>query len=807
VGKHLEAGGRRLARAGVTRLTWALAALCLLLAAPVRAEEPWVAPPPIWEAKWVTHPAAAPHGPAVLRFRTEATFETVPKSAPVLVSADNRFALYVNGQRVGAGPSRGDLAHWRYQRLDLAPFLKPGRNVVAASVWNFGQFSSVAQVSARTGFILQAQDRAFRMLDTGQGGWRVLLDEGHAPVESLRSMFAVIPEGYYAAGPRETIDGARTSFDWREPGEPRGRWVAPSPVLDVPAHAQGPWRLIADPLPPMRYRKTGLGRVARTDLPSARRFPQAPFTVPANSRARVLLDRGEMVAAYPKLTVTGGAGAKIKATYAEGLYDQAGRKGDRSAVAGRRALGVVDQFVSGGGRQVFEPLWWRVWRYLELEIETGAQPLRVEALEAFETGYPFEVKGSFVSSDPVLNRIWQAGWRTAEIDAHETYMDSAYWEQLQYLGDTRIQALISYAVAGDARLAEQAMEAFSASRTPAGLTQSRWPANEYQSIPPFSLLFIGMLHDAWMETPDRAVVARQLPTARSVLARYAEFEDASGLSKSMPGWNFVDWVEQPQSTYPSYDAQGRSCLVSLLRLGALDEAADLEAALGDPGLSRRHRADAARVRGAIRSLCWDPQRGLFADAPGSAVFSQQANTLAVLYGAAPQGSEARIMAAILPGEGLAPPPGMIGASYYFSFYVARALERAGLADRYLGMLAPWRGMMALNFTTLPETKEPTRSDTHAWSAHPTADLIGVVAGIRPAAPGFARVRVEPHLGSLTSVEASRPHREGLIRVRYRQAAGRLAAEVELPGALEGEFVWKGQRRPLSPGLTRLELAG
>ena len=62
-----------------------------------------------------------------------------------------------------------------------------------------------------------------------------------------------------------------------------------------------------------------------------------------------------------------------------------------------------------------------------------------------------------------------------------------------------------------------------------------------------------------------------------------------------------------------------------------------------------------------------------------------------------------------------------------------------MGDRYLDLLAPWRAMLDLGLTTWAETPEPTRSDSHAWSAHPSVDLLAIVAGIQPAVPGFERV--------------------------------------------------------------------
>ena len=116
-----------------------------------------------WQASWVTHPTAPLREPLVLHFRRALTLDAVPASYRVRVSADNRFVLYVNGQRVGDGPARGDLAHWRYERFDLAPLLHAGKNLITATVWNWGIFAPVAQMSDRTAFLLESEV-------TGDGG-------------------------------------------------------------------------------------------------------------------------------------------------------------------------------------------------------------------------------------------------------------------------------------------------------------------------------------------------------------------------------------------------------------------------------------------------------------------------------------------------------------------------------------------------------------------------------------------------------------------------------------------------------------
>ena len=88
---------------------------------------------------------------------------------------------------------------------------------------------------------------------------------------------------------------------------------------------------------------------------------------------------------------------------------------------------------------------------------------------------------------------------------------------------------------------------------------------------------------------------------------------------------------------------------------------------------------------------------------------------------------------------------------------------------------------------------------------PTADLLDIVAGIGPAAPGYARLRVAPLLGKLTSLDATAVTPHGPVSVRYRIANGFLSAEIERPRALSGEFQWQGRSYPLDRPRTKLRL--
>jgi alpha-L-rhamnosidase len=149
------------------------------------------------------------------------------------------------------------------------------------------------------------------------------------------------------------------------------------------------------------------------------------------------------------------------------------------------------------------------------------------------------------------------------------------------------------------------------------------------------------------------------------------------------------------------------------------------------------------------------------------------------------------------------PDGVLSASHYFRFYLARALDHAGMADQYLKSLDAWRTLLPLHFSTWPEQPGDTRSDSHAWTAHPIYDLLTLVAGIEPAAPGFAKVKIAPHLGDLPSLTALHPHPQGMIEVKFIRKGDGLTGTVTLPGQLSGEFVFNGKTEALHPGVNQI----
>ena len=769
-----------------------------------------------WSAQWITSPDAdADYG--VYFFRKTLTLSEKPEQFIVHVSADNRYKLYVNGSQVALGPAKGDSRNWSFDTVDIAPWLLAGDNLVAAVVWNFADQRPVALMSlGRAGFLLQGNTEKERVLDTNKD-WKVLKTDAYRP-ESVQV------RGYYAAGCTDRVDGSLYPWGWEQPGRPDT--PAPDNAPDTPeegpaAPADSPltpadwmayawkdarplgaaalkgagnyhlWYLVPRPIPPMEV------------CPIRMQHTLDGITIPAGETREFLIDNKVLTTGYPRLHFSGGAGAEISLGYAEALYEseRGCAKGDRNVTAGKQFAGYRDVILPDGGEgRTFEPLWWRTWRYLKLTVKTSGEPLTLDSLTAVSSMYPFERVSRFeAKEDPSLGQMLDIGWRTARLCAHETYMDCPYYEQLQYFGDARIQALVTMFNTRDTCLVRNLLEQGRQSLGADGLMMSRYPSHILQDIAPYALFWLNTCHDWWMYRGDEAYLKTLLPAMRSTLRWFGERLGTDGLLHRVPSWNFADWAGLDSGTFPA-DAEGRSAYLDLIHILALRDAAEMEDAFGDPWFAAGYRRTAEKAAAAAKAAYWAPDKQLFADDGARQAFSQHINSLAILADLVTGAEATDLMKRALDDKDLRP------CTIYFRYYLQQAMAHSGCGDGYLASLGFLRDQMALGLTTWAEMPEPSRSDCHAWGSSPNIEFFRIVLGIDAASAGFRKVRVAPCLGPLQEVSGSIPHPRGTVTAAYkRSSTGKLNATVTLPEGVEGVFVWNGRTRPLRPGENRLYL--
>lgn len=750
-----------------------------------------------WSASWITCPGVSLRSYGIYHFRKTFTLAGQPASFIVHVSADNRYRLFVNGKPVCNGPARGDLYNWYFETVDLAPWLKPGGNTIAAQVWNMGEEAAVAQVSNQTAFVLQGDTEKEKGINT-DGSWKVWENKAYHPCSMDNGARL---HTYMVIGPGDSVQAALFPWQWEQPAFNDAQWL-PARKLTSPVPVgfgtDNMWTLAPRNIPLMEEKLQRINTIRRAtglQVPDAFLQGTQALAIPANTTVSILLDQTFNTVAYPEMIVSNGKGAVIRLTYAEALSNKNG-KGNRNDIEGKQMAGNYDVFeADGGAKRLFRPLWLRTYRYLQLDITTQNEPLVIDDLYGMYTGYPFEQKAAFTCNDPSLQDIWNVGWRTARLCAGETYYDCPYYEQLQYEGDTRIQSLISLYVTGDDRLMRKALLDFYYSRVPEGLTQGRYPSNRLQVIPPFSLYWVSMLYDYFMHRPDEKFVEQFLTGAEGVLNWYERHIDTTRqMLGPMKWWNFTDWNHAFPNGVPDGATDGNSSVITLQYVYTLQQAAILFSHFDKQPQAARYRKIAAGLSKGTYLACYDAAKGVMANTPARKTFSQHASIMGVLTGAIPAAQQQPVMRKVLFDASLSQ------ATFYYRFYLTLALKKAGMGQLYYGQLTPWRDMLKNGLTTFAENPDPTRSDCHAWSASPNYDFLATICGITPAAPGFRKVQIKPQLGELTQASGRMPHPDGDIEVRLeRRGEQGVQAAITLPPGLTGTFLWNNTTRPLKAG--------
>lgn len=535
--------------------------------------------------------------------------------------------------------------------------------------------------------------------------------------------------------------------------------------------------------------------------------------IPAHTKIRAVVDLEDYYCVYPYLCVTGGKGGVVRIRWAEALYNTSdkfdGEKLDRDSIDNKFFRGKWDLFEPDGGeKRLFSTLWWSSGRFMELAIQTEDQPLLIESFVLRETRYPLLMESSNKCSDNEIEDALARCFRTIQMCAHETYMDCPYYEQLMYVGDTRLQALVTYTSSSDTQLPQKALRMFNTSSlNHTGMIQCAYPANNQKIIPSFCLWWIGMVYDYALWRGDKGFIREMMPCVRSQIDRFYMNTNQDGLVFTPKGWNFVDWANDEangaSATWPygvpKDSGRGINSILNWQMVIALHQVSELENYVGEGVLSCRAEKKAVELACNIRSNFWDEEKRMFSDDLGHRYHSEHAQCLALLAGLQDDEYTQRLSEVLLSEE--IP----VKTSIYFKHYLFECFYKINRIDKLFEGLEPWLMLQKQGLKTTPEIFASfTRSDCHAWGAHPLYHYFASILGIRPAAMGFDSVTIKPQLGQLTWASGVMVHPRGEINVDFIKQPDRFIAKIKLPQGLSGKLVVDGKEIVLTEGELTIE---
>lgn len=602
-----------------------------------------------------------------------------PRELKFRYSADERCQLFLNGERVGDGPERGDTQYWYYQNFSRK--LEPGEYCLTARALCFGrELTAHAQMSVRHGLWIDGSDEVL-------GPWQWQVEEGFVYRKPYPD-WGVFPR--FDAEPVNWNILEGRGGEWREV-----------------AYFEDDRELHAPELPLMRYE---------------------PETRYHRDGTRIIFD--DYVCVWSEYVFSGSGTVTVRwgeTTYEEPQIDIHNLKGVKGRRSGQYLISTGNTFRLHGGRCRWVDYWWQAGRRLEIECDGGAV---LESVRFHRTGYPYRLERSIESSPPPLKRALEMACRTLECCSHETYMDCPYYEQLMYVGDARLEALSTYVITSDTRLVKKALRQLSHSRQPDGSIFSRYPARVNQMIPTFCMIYIMALYDfaLWRNEPD--FVRGLLPAARGIID-YLSGHCRDGLLY-LPKWRFIDWVPEWTHGEPPGSAEsGTSSPLNYLGVLAFQQMSELEKHFGSRKLAVEDARFALELEQSVWKYYYNPTRGLLANDFERLHYSEHSQVLALLSGSYPQ-----LVKGLRYGQNLP------RASIYFSFYYLEACYRHQLADLFSARFSEWYKLEKLGLKTLPEEFGNPRSDCHAWSSHILYHYFASIRGRRPSGFG-GRMETHP----------------------------------------------------------------
>ena len=721
----------------------------------------------------------------------EFELDEVPESALLRIAADTNYVLWLNGLKVASGPVRGTAKLCYFDTLEVAPLLRPGRNVIAVLVHS----------PVRENFIVAPAAPALRLEIPGVVGtgpdWKLrLAPEWKTPVPlfSLQTGFMVhrdlrLASDEWKNGVTEGWKNAAVVTDEKLCGKelkPRNvpalveTFLRPADLLNCAAVAPGdapsldelpvylnrePW----EPLPPGRLLQEADGGMYRI-MPD-----------PAGKGAALVFDFDRELIGRLRVVAEAPAGTVVDIVYGEELDE-----GRVQSEFVRPIYRFTDRYIlREGENEIGTVILERGFKVVQLVFRNFGRPICIRSVGATGMRYPYVQRGRFHSSDAELNRIWEMCVETLESCTTDIFMDCPWRERAFWVNDLVVENRTTLAAFGCSAIHRRAFELAFSQQTPEGWVPGLCPQpqNENFMLPATNLFLMTMLYDYLMASGDGGTVRRYLPCMERIIEAFERLADAGGLISAPKGyWNFFDWGFELNG-YRFNDC--RESMINSLYVSALqcfNETAELVGY--DSGKSQEYEHRRRRTAAAIEPAFLSTATGYLVDPvkrgdEDTTVSSQLAHALALLAGL-----ERERFVAALTDETLLEP------EFYLHFYVFRAMIRHGRRRAGLERIRRhWGRMARTGFPTLYEagvyqigraSQNRSGSLCHGFGTSPLEFLQTGILGVTAVAPGFAEFSFRPALLDLTFAEGRIPTPRGNIAVRLERSGQGIEAELRIP---------------------------
>lgn len=476
----------------------------------------------------------------------------------------------------------------------------------------------------------------------------------------------------------------------------------------------------------------------------------------------------------------------------------------------RPGIYTATRHISNGGKQQYQTFKPYGLRYLQVNIRNYSTPVKIHELGVMSQIYPFEKRGSFYCSDPVFNAIWELGWRTLRVCSEDTYTDTPFRERGLYAGDALPEFAITLATSGDPLLMKKSLQVFQDMYIDLFQPNKEKPEDTPGLISDFPFITLECFRWYIEWSKDGAFAEALYPNYKHLVESMMEKRDEKGLFKN--DRVFIEWTQ--------IDKNAQLTAMQAIIARSFENLSILAGFLGKKEDYFRYKELSEETRKAIRSNCWDDDKGAYLDGfrNGSRIDNHYPISSAWMSLSDYNTEDQELKLASFYEKEL----NDIGnlsrrrkITPYGGFYMLGALyrhEQAGTAEDFIRKY--WSPMILKHDDTAwenfddgsgPDSGQGTLS--HAWSGGPTYYMSTQTLGVRLGFPYHFHsdtIYIEPQAEDIHWARGTVPHPLGDVKVEWKVVGDKLFLAYLTPKGAKVKIAPRGKLGKLKLYLKTME---
>lgn len=653
------------------------------------------------------------------------------ENAHIYITADDYYKLYINGKFVGQGPAPAYYFHYNYNKYDITPYLKKGENIIAVHLYYQGLINRVWNSGdLRQGMIgeIYVDDKLVLATDRT---WKYKISEAY------KSGGIIGYDTQYL----ENIDSRLIEQNWKQLDYDDSDWqeVQEDHTFD---------------------HKLYLQETSPVDV-----YIIKPKYIAKMEKGHYFIDFGREITGQFKMDAKGSAGDVIEIRCGEELNE------DGSVRYQMRCNCTYREFWTLSGKDVDKLEFYDYKGFRYAEVIGPDYAIDKENFSAIVRHYPMDDdKCKFISSDILVNKIWNMCKNSVKHGAQEHFVDCPTREKGQYGGDVTVAGHSHIYLSGDLKYYKKAVKdfAFSAFVCPGLLAVA--PGSLMQEIADYSMQWPMQLLFYYKHSGDIDFLKEMYPICEGLLRYFNKFEREDGMLEGVnEKWNLVDW---PANLRDNYDfevdktmSEGAHNVINAFYYGMLKTINEIRDILGISYDTYKLE----KFKYVFTDIFYDEQTGLYVDSEDTKHSAIHSNILPLYFDLIPRGKHERIVK-FLKTKGL-------NCGVYMAYFMLKALARVDEHEYVYNLISSqspnsWGNMIKEGATSCFETwrkdQKHNTSLCHPWASAPIPILIEDIVGLSPAQPGWETINFNPHIPSfLEYLYIKVPVKTGTIEVIYK----------------------------------------